>query len=350
MAPHETRYAKSGAVNIAYQIVGDGPADLVLVPGFVSHLEAAWEQPRLAHLLNRLASFSRLIVFDKRGTGMSDPVPAPPSMDQRMDDLRAVMDAADSERAAVFGISEGGTLSLLFAHAYPERATALVLYASWARRLAGPDYPFGPTAEQLDEVVAGMGRAWASGDSWDGGEPSPSDDARHRIWWAHYLRMAASPATAQNAIRMNMRMDIRDVLADISQPALVLHRTGDTWIQVEHGRYLAAKLPNATYVELPGTDHRPWLGDVSAITDEVETFLTGRKSRPRGHGSVGVDALSRREREVALLTVRGETASQIAGHLFLSKRTVESHLVSVYAKLGVASKTELIRRAAELGL
>ncbi|MFI5099592.1 MAG: alpha/beta fold hydrolase [Actinomycetes bacterium] len=350
MTPPETHYAKSGSLNIAYQVVGDGPADLVLVPGFVSHVEVAWEQPRLAHFLNRLASFSRLIVFDKRGTGMSDPVPEPPSMAERMDDLRAVMDAAGSDRAAVFGISEGGTLSLLFAHAYPERATAVVLYASWARRLVGPNYPYGPTAAELEEVVAGMERAWASGEWWDGGEPSASDDARHRVWWARYLRMAASPATAQNAIRMNMRMDIRDILPAITQPTLILHRTEDTWIPVGHARYLAAKLPHATYVELAGTDHRPWLGDVDAITDEVELFLTGRRSRPRGHGSVGVDALSRREREVALLTVRGETATQVAGHLYLSKRTVESHLVSVYAKLGVASKTELIRRAAELGL
>jgi DNA-binding CsgD family transcriptional regulator len=224
-----------------------------------------------------------------------------------------------------------------------------VLYASWARRLVDRDYPYGPTAEELEEVVAQMDRAWASGEWWDGGEPSPSDDARHRVWWARYLRMAASPAAAQNAIRMNMRMDIREVLPAIRQPTLILHRTGDTWIQVGHARYLAANLPHATYVELPGSDHRPWLGDVDAITDEVEMFLTGRKGRPRGRGTVGVDALSRREREVALLTVRGETATQIAGHLFLSRRTVESHLVSVYAKLGVGSKTDLIRRAAELG-
>jgi pimeloyl-ACP methyl ester carboxylesterase/DNA-binding CsgD family transcriptional regulator len=345
----ETRYAKSGTVNVAYQVIGDGPVDLILVPGFVSHLEVAWEHPRLAHFLSRLATFSRLIVFDKRGTGMSDPVPAPPSMDERMDDLRAVLDAAGSPRAAVFGISEGGALSLLFARAYPQRVSAIVLYGSWARRLVGPDYPFGPTAEELDGVIARMDRAWASGEWWDGGQPSAADDERHRIWWARYLRTAASPAMAQNVIRMNMRMDIRDLLPSIGQPTLILHRTGDTWIHVGHARYLAAHLSDAVYVELPGTDHRPWLGDVDAITDEVEKFLTGRKSRPRSRGVVGVDALSRREREIALLTVRGETATEIASHLFLSKRTVESHLVSIYGKLGISSKTEMIRRAAEFG-
>jgi DNA-binding CsgD family transcriptional regulator len=162
--------------------------------------------------------------------------------------------------------------------------------------------------------------------------------------------MAASPAMAQNVIRMNMRMDIRDLLPTIEQPTLILHRAADTWIDVGHARYLAEHLANARFVELPGSDHRPWLGDVDAIADEVEIFVTGRKSRPRRRTTLGVDALSRREREVAVLASRGETASQIAGQLFVSKRTVESHLVSVYEKLGVSSKTELIRRASELGI
>src|SRR3954467_9876885 len=153
MVQPETRYAKSGPVSIAYQVIGEGPTDLVLVPGFVSHVEVAWEEPRLARFLTRLASFARLIVFDKRGTGMSDPVPNPPSMDERMEDIGAVMDAVGSERAAMFGISEGGTLSLLFSATHPERTQALVMYGSWARRLAGPDYPYGPSAEQLEEVV-----------------------------------------------------------------------------------------------------------------------------------------------------------------------------------------------------
>ncbi|MDQ1456557.1 MAG: hypothetical protein QOH28_2177 [Actinomycetota bacterium] len=346
----ETKYAKSGPVSIAYQVSGDGAVDLVLVPGFVSHVEVAWEEPRLARFLTRLASFSRLIVFDKRGTGMSDPVASPPSMDERMDDIGAVMDAVGSARAAMFGISEGGTLSLLFADAYPDRTQALVLYGSWARRLSGPDYPYGPSAEQLEEVVSGMDRAWASGEWWDGGKPSASDDVRHRAWWARYLRMAASPAMAQNVIRMNMRLDVRDVLARIDVPTLILHRTGDSWIDVGHARYLARHIPNASYVELDGSDHRPWLGDVDSIADEIEVFLTGRKSRPRRRTNIGIDALSRREREVAVFASRGETANEIAERLFVSKRTVESHLVSIYAKLGVESKTELIRRASEFGI
>src|SRR5437773_103400 len=215
---------------------------------------------------------------------------------------------------------------------------------------SGPDYPYGPSEEALGGVLAGMGRAWASGEWWDGGQPSEFDDARHRRWWARYLRMAASPAMAQNVIRMNVRLDIRDTLAKVDLPTLILHRTGDTWIDVGHARYLAEHVPGATYVELPGSARRPWLGDVDAIADQIEIFLTGRKSRPRRRTSIGVDALTRREREVAALASRGETAPEIADHLYLSKRTVETHLVSIYAKLGVQSKSDLIQRASELGL
>jgi pimeloyl-ACP methyl ester carboxylesterase/DNA-binding CsgD family transcriptional regulator len=346
----ETRYAKSGDVNIAYQVVGDGPVDLVLVPGFVSHVEAAWEEPRLAHFLSRLASFSRLIVFDKRGTGMSDPVTSPPSMDERMDDIRAVMDAVGSERAAIFGASEGGSLSILFAHRHPERAQALVLYGSWARRLAAADYPWGLRSDELERFLGQMEDAWATGEWWNRDDRSPLDDERHRRWWARYLRMAASPAMAAAVIRMNTEMDLRDLLPDVQVPTLILHRTEDNWIEVGHGRYLAERIPGARYVELPGIDHRVWLGDVETILREVEIFLTGRKPRPRRRVPIGADSLSRREREVALLASYGETAAQIAERLFISERTVETHLASVYAKLGVRSKSELIRRADQFGL
>jgi pimeloyl-ACP methyl ester carboxylesterase/DNA-binding CsgD family transcriptional regulator len=346
----ETRYAKSGHVSIAYQVLGDAPIDLVLVPGFVSHVEVAWEEPNLAHILIRLADISRLIVFDNRGTGMSDPAVSAPSMEDRMDDIRAVMDAAGSSRAAIFGVSEGGTLGLLFAHTHPERAQALILYGSWARRVTGPDYPWGLAPEELEDVLGRMDRAWATGEWWDGGRPTTFDDERHRQWWARYLRMAASPAMAQNVIRMNAHIDLRDLLPEIDLPSLILHRTGDTWIDVAHGRYMAEHIPGAKYVELPGADHRVWLGDFEAILTEIEVFLTGRKRRPKRRVTMGTDALSRREREVALLASRGGTATEIAARLFISERTVETHLVSIYSKLGVRSKSELIRRASELGI
>ena len=192
-----------------------------------------------------------------------------------------------------------------------------------------------------------MDAAWATGEWW---HPSPSDDEAVKRWWGRYLRMSASPAMAKAVIRMNTEMDLRDLLPQVRVPTLILHRTGDTWIDVAHGRYLAEHIPGARYVELPGADHRHAVGDVEPILTEIEVFLTGRKRRPRGRATFGVDALSRREREVALLASRGETAAQIAEKLVISERTVESHLASVYAKLGVRSKVELIRRAAEFGL
>jgi pimeloyl-ACP methyl ester carboxylesterase/DNA-binding CsgD family transcriptional regulator len=346
----ETRYAKSGGVSIAYQVHGEGPIDLVYVPGFVSHVEVAWEEPNLAHLFSRLASFARLILFDKRGTGLSDPVTSAPGVEERMDDIRAVMDAAGSARAAIFGTSEGGTLSLLFAHRYPDRATSLILYGSWARRLVAPDYPWGLHPEKLDDFLDRMEEAWATGEWWNRTERDPSDDDAHRQWWARYLRMSASPAMARAVIRMNTQVDLRHLLPMVSVPTLILHRAGDNWIGVDHGRYLARGIRGAKYVELPGTDHRLWLGDVEPILAEVEIFLTGRRHRPRQRVSVGSGALSRREHEVALLASRGQTAAQIAKHLFISERTVETHLSSVYAKLGLRSKGELILRAPEFGI
>lgn len=346
----ETKYARIGGVSIAYQVVGDGPIDLVLVPGFVSHLELSWEEPNLAHFLTRLASFCRLILFDKRGTGLSDPIAEVPTVAQRMDDIRAVMDQVRSKRAAIMGISEGGALGISFAHTHPERVQSLILYGSWARRLAGPDYPWGLSEDGLENLLRRMDEAWATGAWWDGGRPSRFDTARHRAWWAKYLRMGASPASAQSLIRMNVRLDIRGLLPEITTPTLILHRRDDTWIEIGHARYLAAHIPAATYVELPGADHRPWLGDVDAIVDEVERFLTGHKRRPRRRVLMGPDALSRREREVAVLAVRGETAGEIAARLSISERTVESHLTGIYAKLDVRSKSDLILRASEFGL
>jgi len=346
----ETRYARTDGVSIAYQVIGDGALDLVLVPGFVSHVEVGWEEPNLAHFLTRLASFSRLILFDKRGTGLSDPTAGVPTMGERMADIRAVMDAAGSPRAALLGVSEGGTLGMSFARTHPERVQSLILYGSWARRMSGPEYPWGPDEAELETLLARMDEGWATGAWWDGERPSRFDTPAHRAWWARYLRMAASPAMAQNLIRMNARLDIRDLLPGITTPTLILHRSQDTWIDVGHARYLAAHIPSATYVELPGADHRPWLGDFDTIVDEVERVLTGHKGRPRRRISTGPHALSRREREVAVLAARGETAGAIAARLTISERTVETHLSGIYAKLDVRSKTDLVRRASEFGL
>jgi pimeloyl-ACP methyl ester carboxylesterase len=274
----ETRYAKSGDVNIAYQVVGDGPFDLVYVPGWISNIELMWEEPAHARLLRRLSAFSRLILFDKRGTGMSDPVPLDrlPTLEQRMDDVRAVMDAAGSERAALFGSSEGGLMSVLFAATYPERTRALIALAIYAKRIWSPDYPWAPTPDARAAEIESIERTWGS--EMDISDLAPSADEAFKRRAVSYLRRSASPGAAVALLRMNTQIDVRAVLPTIRVPTLVLQRVDDRDVNVEEGRWIAAQIPGAKYVELPGDEHLIWAGDVDAVVDDVEEFLTG--SRP----------------------------------------------------------------------
>ena len=276
----ETRYAKSGDVNIAYQVVGERPLDLVYVPGWISNIELMWEEPAHARLLQRLASFSRLILFDKRGTGMSDPVPLDrlPTLEQRMDDVRAVMDAAGSERAAIFGSSEGGLMSVLFAATYPERTRALITLAIYAKRIWSPDYPWAPKPEARAAEIESIEGAW--GGEMDISNLAPSADEAFKRRAAAYLRRSASPGAAVALLRMNTQIDVRAVLPTIRVPVLVLQRVGDRDVNVEEGRWIAAQIPGAKYVELPGDEHLIWAGDVDAVVDEVEEFVTGRRPPP----------------------------------------------------------------------
>lgn len=273
--PPETRYAKSGDINIAYQVIGDGAIDLVFVMGWVSHLDWFWQEPSFARFLKRLASFSRLIQFDKRGTGLSDRSVDLATFDQRMDDIRAVMDAVESERAALVGISEGAAMSTLFAATYPERTAALILIGGFARRSWAPDYPWGSTDEERQSFLDQIERGWGGPVGLARRAPSRVTDERFREWWATFLRMSASPGAAVALTRMNMEIDIRHLLPSIRVPALIIHRTDDLAIPVEGSRYLAEHIPGARYVELPGRDHLPFAGDQDAILDEVEYFLTG---------------------------------------------------------------------------
>lgn len=278
MRAPETHYAKSGDVNIAYQVVGDGPRDLVLVPGFVSHLDNDWDEPRSAHLLERLASFSRLIRFDKRGTGLSDRPGGLPDLETRIDDVRAVMDAAGSERAALFGYSEGGPMCCLFAATHPDRTTALVLYGTYAKRVdPDDDYPWVATGEQRQAYADQIEREW--GFESELGTMAPNADAALTAWWRARARASASPGAARALILMNSRIDVRHVLPTIRVPTLVLHRSGDRDSRVEEGRYMADRIPGARFVELAGNDHIPWI-DADQIVDEVEEFLTGVRPGP----------------------------------------------------------------------
>ncbi len=278
----KTEYARSGELHIAYQVVGDGPLDLVYVPGWVSHVELAWEEPTLARFLTRLASFSRLIIFDKRGTGLSDRVPhvALPPLEERMDDLRAVMDAAGSERAAIFGFSEGGNLSALFAAAHPERTTALMLFGTFAKRIWSPDYPWAPTPEKRQQQFEHVEREWGRGMDLEEYVPSMLKDEPFMRRLAAYFRSAASPGAAVALLRMNTEIDTRHVLPAIHVPTLVMHRTGDRSANVEEGRWMAQQIPEARFVELPGDDHMPWVGDQDSVLDEMQEFLTGDRPKP----------------------------------------------------------------------
>ncbi len=282
--PPETRYARSGGVNIAYQVVGRGLLDLVLVPGWVSNVERAWEEPSYARFLERLASFSRLILFDKRGTGLSDRVSedALPTLEQRMDDVRAVMDAVGSMRAALFGFSEGGGMCVLFAATYPERTEALVTYGIFAARRRSPDYPWAPSTEERERWLAGVEADWGGAVDLATLAPSRAGDERFSRWWARYLRASASPGAAVALGRMNTAVDVRSVLPAIRVPTLVIHRTGDHDVRVEEGRWIASRIPGARFLELPGEDHLPWTSDPDEVPGAIEQFLTGQSAAVHG--------------------------------------------------------------------
>ena len=276
----ETRYAKSGGVNIAYQVMGNAPRDLVVVPGWVSNIDVFWEEPSFARLLTRLASMSRLILFDKRGTGLTDRVSDLPTLEVRMDDVRAVMDAVGSRQAALFGYSEGAAMCALFAATYPTRTTALIMGGALARRTSAPDYPWGPTVEQHLAFCEQAERDWGGPIGIEARCPSMAHDERYRQWWARWLRSSASPAAAATLMRMNTDIDIRHVLPAVRVPTLLLHSVNDRVIGIGAGRYMAEHIRGAKLVELNGIDHVPWGCDASRIADEIEDFLTGTRRGP----------------------------------------------------------------------
>jgi class 3 adenylate cyclase len=274
-----THYVKSDDVHIAYQVFGEGSFDLLLVPGYVSNVEAIWQSPQLSAFFRRLASFCRVILFDKRGTGMSDRGSQIFTLEQRMHDVQAILDEVGSKQTALFGISEGGPMSLLYTATYPKRTSALVLYGSYAKRSWAPDYPFGWNDEQWQRVLDDIEHRWGTPQSLSLAMRAPSlaGDANAAERLASYYRASASPGAAAAIMRMNREIDVRHVLPATRVPTLILHRTADGVIDVGHARYMAQHIPNAKLVELAGEDHSPWLGDHDAALDEVEQFLTGRR-------------------------------------------------------------------------
>jgi len=273
-------YTKSRGLSIAYAVRGEGPIDLVVVPGFVSHLEAGLGQPAIGNFVRRLSSFARTIVFDKAGTGLSDPVEDATTLEERMEDLVAVLDAVGVERVALFGVSEGAPMCALFAATHPERTRALIMYGSYAKGIAAEGYPWAPVREQVELGSELIEEEWGTGIFLDVYAPSRADDPEFARWWAQYQRLAASPGMAKAVARLAAEIDIREVLPAISVPTLVLHRSGDLLWPVEGAEFVSQQIEGSRFVVIDGIDHFPFVGDTDALLSEVETFLTGSRAEP----------------------------------------------------------------------
>jgi class 3 adenylate cyclase/pimeloyl-ACP methyl ester carboxylesterase len=276
----ETKYARSGDLHIAYQVIGDGPLDLLWVPTWIWQIEHVWEEPTTAALLQRLASLARFITFDRRGAGMSDRIESAPTLEEQMDDVVAVLDAVGSEEAAVFAMLEAGSMAALFAATHPERTRALVLYEATPRMISAPDYEWPLTREEREVAARALPERWGTGESVLSLTPSGRKSEAFRRWAGRLERLAASPGTAQAFFRMHSETDVRPVLPSIQAPTLVLHRASDTYIDVRHSRYLAEHIPDARLVELPGDGTLPFGSGQEELIGEVEEFLTGTRHAP----------------------------------------------------------------------
>ena len=274
----ETKFTRAGDVSIAYQAYGSGKRDLIVVPGWISNIELFWEEPRVARFFADLGRFSRVILFDKRGTGLSDRNTESATLEERMDDVRAVMDAVGSERASLLGYSEGGPMCCLFAVTYPERTDALILVGSYATMKPKPDHPWGRSEERQQSVHEGVVNNWGTPIGLEMRAPSVADDPQFQRWWSRYMRMSASPASALALLSMNYEIDVRQLLSSIRVPTLVIHATGDRTIPIECGRYLAQHIPDAHLVELNTADHLPYVGCPEEIANQVDEFLTGTRT------------------------------------------------------------------------
>ena len=323
----ETRYAHSGDVSIAYQVSGSGPVDLVIVPGWVSNVEYQWELPDFARYLERLGSFARVITFDKRGTGLSDRVRGVPTLEERMDDVRAVMDAAGAQRAVIMGISEGGPMTALFAATYPDRTIGAILYGCTPRYAWAPDFPWGSTLERHRQRVADTAEHWGERESvrrdvkWLA--PSRADDPEFEDWLVRYSRFGASPAAAAALQNMNWEIDVRHVLPAITVPTLVLNRVGDA---PETARFIAAKIPGARYIELPGSDHLPFTEDSESVARAVEEFVAGGLGSPESNRVLAT---------VLFTDIVGSTERAASMGDAAWKQIVERHHAAIRQQLGL---------------
>ncbi|WP_400076546.1 alpha/beta fold hydrolase [Winogradskyella sp. R77965] len=276
----DTKYTKSGDVNIAYQVFGSGAIDLVYIPGWISNIDLMWACPELVNFLSELGKIARVILFDKRGTGLSDRVVEFPTLEERMDDIRAVMDAVDSEKAVLFGHSEGGSVSALFAATYPNRTISLITFGIFAKRIYSPNYPWAPTNEERQKVYDMIEMSWGSGDmNLESLAPSKANDKVFMDWLANYFRSGASPSAALKLTKMNTQVDIINILGSIKVPTLILQRSNDVDVKIEEGRFIAERIEGAKLVEFEGDDHLFWAGNTLEVLEEMKAFILNVKPK-----------------------------------------------------------------------
>ncbi len=277
----DTKYTKNGHINIAYQVFGSGPIDLVYIPGWVSNIDWMWACPELVNFLQELGKVARVILFDKRGTGLSDRVVGFPTLEERMDDIRAVMDAVGSQKAALFGHSEGGSVSALFAATYPNRTISLMAFGIFAKRIYAPDYPWAPTNQERQVVYDMIENSWGSGEmNLESLAPSKANDTVFMDWLANYFRSGASPSSAMMLAKMNTQVDIINILGSIKVPTLILQRTHDIDVKIEEGRFIAERIQDAKFVEFEGSDHLFWTGNTNEVLEEMKAFILNIKPKP----------------------------------------------------------------------
>ena len=346
----EIRYASCGDGYVAYQVVGEGPPDLLIMFAYLTHLEHGWREPGSARFLGRLADIARVTRFDVRGFGLSDPLPDRPTLSERMGEITAVLDAVGTERVALLGLWEGGHMAMRYAYEHPERVSALMLYSCAARFTSAPDYDLQPDRATIEAAYLSVVEHWGDA-TYDPPirvlAPSKLDDRAFREWFAELQRLGCSPGRWLENARWSLDVDVRDILHSIEVPTLVLHRIGNRFCRVANGKYLADHIPGAQFVELDGDDDLPGVGDMDALADAIEAFLTGRISRRRRASHVVPVALraagvTRREFEVLDLIASGATNMAIAAELHISVRTVESHVSSLFIKLDSDNRAALI--------
>ena len=344
------QYIPSGAVYLAYQVFGDGPQTILFVGGFVSHLELLWEEPQLARFLRQLSKSARVVLFDKRGVGLSDRVGYSPTAEETMEDILVILNAVECETAVLMSVSEGGPVAIMFAATYPNRASHLILYGTMPKWIRSYDYPWALSRSQYDRWLGLMVDNWGTAVSLDHFAPSRAEDAVFQAWWAKMLRQAATPGSMKDVLEVLRDMDVRPVLPHVHLPTLILHRRGDKAVPLAGGRFLAHHLPNSHFVELNGQDHWWWVGDATAILREIEQFLANTAAVTAPSPPSLVESLTERETDVLQLLATGYTNQQIADELVLTVGTIKTYTSHIYGKLGVANRTQAISAARKHGL